>query len=222
MTNVRAIPYVAFAVALAFGLMGNSALGQSPVQLKAHAVSFQTAKADPQTAPALFQLSQGFGVLPPVDGSGFDEWPCFGGMTDCSTIAAGGVVIGTPSYTWSLANCDASQSNSAACGQIFWFYEDDTGDSTDHLIVSITGKQGTNYVLDTGNYDFGPNPYADQVTVIAGDLAFGTLGQTGKGNGLCRHSNKTCVNPVAGLVDITVTTTVGPSHIKSSFKVNLK
>jgi hypothetical protein len=180
----------------------------------------------------LFQLSTGMGVLPPVDGGGVDEWPCFGGgsQADCSSIGPGGVVLGIPSYTWPFSPCDAATPTSTNCGQIFWFYEDDTGDTTDHLIVQIVAKQGSNMVLNTGPYDFGPNPFGGipgAVIVISDDVAFGTLGQTGKGNGYCfdpqaTKQKYTCSDPFPGLVTITVTTKVGPSKITSHFDVNLQ
>ena len=74
----------------------------------------------------------------------------FSNAPDCSQIAAGGVVIGQVAYTQSLANCDASAAGAPNCGQIFWFYEDDTGDNTDDLVATIVVKQGKNYIMDTG------------------------------------------------------------------------
>ena len=173
----------------------------------------------------LVQLSQGFGALPPKDGGGSDEWPCFAGNPDCASIASGGVVIGEPHFTWSLAACDANSASSTNCGQIFWFYEDDTNDTTDDLIVTIRAKQGTEYVLDTGAMNLGPNPYGATpatLVVMTDDTAFGTLGQSGKGNGYCQDSHYTCVDPVAGIVTITVTTQVGPSKIMGTFDVGLE
>jgi hypothetical protein len=178
-------------------------------------------------AKKLEQLSSGFGILPPVDGGGNDEWPCFPNQNangaDCSAIATGGVVIGTPAYTQSLANCDNSGSTYAACGQVFWFYEDDTGNNTDDLVVSIVAKQGAKYVMDTGPFNFGANPFpAGSVVVISDDTSFGTVGQTGPGNGNCAGSTETCVNPVKGVVSVTVTTTVGTSTITSKFNLFLE
>jgi hypothetical protein len=176
----------------------------------------------------LFQLASGFGVLPPVDSGGNDEWPCFPNANangaDCSQIATGGVVLGTPAYTQSLANCDADSSSSTSCGQIFWFYEDDTGDNTDPLIVSIEVKQGTKVILDTGKIPLAsPNPFpAGSVIIISDDVAFGTLGETGKGNGFCAGTKVVCVNPVAGIATVTLTTTVGQSKITSHFNINLQ
>jgi len=128
----------------------------------------------------------------------------------------------TPGYTQSLAACDDNTSTISNCGQIFWFYEDDTGDSTDDLIVTIAVKQGKNYIADVV-YDFGPNPFpAGSVVIISDDTAFGTLAESGPGNGFCYYSTETCVNPKAGAAVATVTTTVGTSTIKSTFSIFLK
>jgi hypothetical protein len=176
----------------------------------------------------LFLLGSGFGALPPVDGGGNDEWPCFSGSSDpnaadCSQISAGGVVIGTPAYTWSLASCNGNTSASPNCGQLFWFYEDDTGDSTDNLIVSLTVKQGTNFILATGNIDLGPNSFPPgSIVVIYDDTAFGTMGETGKNNGFCAGSKKTCANPLKGIATVNFTTKVGASKISGRFNINLQ
>ena len=175
----------------------------------------------------LYELSSGFGTLPPKDGSGDDEWPCVPNSAnpnypDCSNIAPGGIVIGVPGFTQSLSACDDSTSTISYCGQIFWFYEDETGDSTDDLIITIAAKQGKNYIADVV-YNFGPNPYtAGSVVIISDDTAFGTLGESGPSNGFCYYSTETCVNPKAGAATVTVTTTVGTSTIKSTFPIFLK
>jgi hypothetical protein len=210
-------------VIVAFAFSGQQALAQHHLQARVvSANQFNAMKAGP-AASLLFQLSSGMGVLPPLDGGGGDFWPCFGGGADCAAIPAGGVVIGTPAYTQSLANCDASAAGAPNCAQIFWFYEDDTGDNVSHLIVSLTVKQGANFVLDTGNFDFGANPFpAGSVIIISDDTAFGTLGGAGKNNGFCAGSNKICVNPVAGVATVTLTTKVGASKIAAKFNINLQ
>src|SRR5580698_9316239 len=219
MRKSRLFHALAICAMVAFFICSQQAFAQNVHHLQVRVVNPGGAHAQAKTEKkALEQLSSGFGVLPPVDSSGNDEWPCFPNQNangaDCSQIAAGGVVIGAPAYTQSLANCDASAAGAPNCGQIFWFYEDDTGDGTDDLIVSIVVKQGTEYILDTGNFDFGPNPFpAGSVVVISDDVAFGTLGETGKNNGFCDGSKKTCVNPVAGIATVTVTTKVGASKI---------
>jgi hypothetical protein len=221
MKKSRLFQVAASLAIVVFFLCGQQALAQH--HLQAHVVPGVGGGNGPEVASLLFQLATGMGVLPPLDGGGLDQWPCFGGSPDCSTIAAGGVVIGTPSYTKSLTACDANVVGAPNCGQIFWFYEDDTGDNTDHLIVSITVKQGANYILDTGNFDFGPNPFpAGSVIIISDDTAFGTLGAVGKNNGFCAGSGKTCVNPVAGVANVVVNTKVGTSKISAKFNLNLK
>jgi len=214
---------------VAFIVCGQQALAQTVHHLQARAVSQNGAHAQAKTEKkVLEQLMSGFGFLPPVDGSGNDEWPCFpnGGNpndADCASIAAGGVVLGAPAYSQSLANCDANASTSPNCGQIFWFYEDDTGNNTDNLVVSIVVKQGKNFILDTGPFNFGANPFpAGSVIVISDDVAFGTLGQTGPGNGFCAGSTESCINPVKGVAAVTITTTVGTSTITSKFNMFLQ
>jgi hypothetical protein len=191
----------------------------------------QSAVKAPTGFDELFQLSYGFGALPPLDGSGYDEWPCDPSPAnpnypDCSNIASGGVVIGTPAYTVSLSACNANSPTSTNCGQIFWFYEDDTNDNTDDLIVSIVVKQGSNFILDTGSIDLGPNPNTPgSVVVISEDVAFGTLGETGKNNGYCGYyekSNKICSDPLQGIAVVTISTKVGPSKIMKTFDINLQ
>ena len=224
------LPVVVIMAIVAFTVGGQQALAQSPHHLQFKVVSPAQADRVPKGAkekPVLEQLMAGFGVLPPVDGGGNDEWPCFPNQNangaDCSTIATGGVVVGQPPFTQSLSACDANSASSANCGQIFWFYEDDTGDTTDDLVISVVIKQGKNYILDTGAYDFGPNPFpAGSVVVIYDDTAFGTLGQTGPGNGFCAGSTETCVNPISGKATATVTTTVGTSTIKTEINMFLE
>lgn len=178
----------------------------------------------------LIPLAAGFAALPPLDGNNNDEWPCepynpdANNDADCSSVAAGGLVIGTPAYTWSLADCDADTPTSTNCGQVFWSYEDDTGDNTDDLVVSIAAKQGTAYLLDTGNINLGVNTAAVGSTVVLShDTAFGTLGATGRNNGYCAGSNKVCSNPLTTApITITVTTEVGRYKLMKSFKVVLQ
>jgi hypothetical protein len=226
MTKSRWFQVLALTAILVCVFCGQQAFAEDPDHIQIQALSGVHSDKTVKEKKALEELSSGFGVLPPVDGSGNDEWPCFPNQNangaDCSSIATGGVVIGTPAYTQSLSNCDASASGASNCGQVFWFYEDDTGDTTDDLVVSIVVKQGKNYILDTGPFDFGANPFGGApgtVVVISDDTAFGTLGQTGPGNGFCAGSTETCSNPVAGAATATVTTTVGKSTIKATFNM---
>jgi hypothetical protein len=230
MTKSRLFLVLASLAIVVFFVCGQPALAQSPHHLqvrvvpRAHANGVHSQSAVKEKA-VLEQLSSGFGVLPPVDGGGNDEWPCFAASNnpnspDCSQISAGGVVIGEPAFTQSLSACDANVSGAPLCGQLFSFYEDDTGNNTDNLLVSIVVKQGKNYILDTGIFNFGPNPFpAGTVIVIYDDTAFGTLGQTGPNNGFCAGSNLTCVDPKAGKATATFTITVGTSTIKSTINM---
>ena len=223
MTKSRWFQVLALTVILACMVCGQQALAENPHHLQIRAVNingFESQKGAKEKK-VLEELSSGFGVLPPVDGSGNDEWPCFPNQNangaDCSSIATGGVVIGQPAFTQSFSACDADSDSSTNCGQVFSFYEDDTGDNTDDLVVSIVVKQGKNYIMDTGPYNFGPNPFSPgTVIVISDDTAFGTLGQTGPGNGYCAGSTETCVNPVPGKATATFTITVGISTIKAT------
>ncbi len=226
MTKSRMFQVFASITIVVFFICGQQAVAQHHLQFKV--VSGPQANVHPPKGPkekaVLEQLSSGFGFLPPVGADGGDSWPCFAGNTDCSTIAPGGVVIGYPAYTQSLSACDASTASATNCGQIFWFYEDDTNNNTDDLVVSVVVKQGVDYILDTGSVVLAsPNPFAPgTVIVISDDAAFGTLGQTGPGNGYCAGSTESCVNPKAGIATVTITTTVGTSTIKSSFKMFLE
>jgi hypothetical protein len=233
MTKSRLFLVLASLAIVAFFICGQQALAQNPHHLQIRALPATHANGThppkgPNEKKVLQQLAAGFGVIPPIDGSGNDEWPCFpnGGNpndADCASIAPGGVVLGAPAYTQSLADCDASASGAPNCGQVFWFYEDDTGDNVDDLVVSIVIKQGKNYILDTGDFNFGPNPFAaGSVIVISDDVAFGTYGQTGPGNGACAGSTESCVNPIKGIATATITTTVGTSTIKSTVKMFLQ
>ncbi len=212
-----------------FFVCGQQAVAQHHLQFRV-VPGVHADKADPLKAKekaVMEQLSSGFGFLPPVDGGGNDEWPCFPNQNangaDCSTISAGGVVIGQPAFTQSLSACDANTGTSTNCGQFFSFYEDDTGDNTDDLVVSIVVKQGKNYILDTGIVNLGINPFpAGSIVVIYDDAAFGTLAQTGPGNGYCAGSTETCINAVAGKATATFTITVGTSTIKTTINMFLE
>jgi hypothetical protein len=226
MTKSRWFQVLAITAILACIVCGQQALAENPHHLQIRAVNANG--VDPlkgaKEKKALEQLSSGFGVLPPVDGGGNDEWPCFPNQNangaDCSAIAAGGVVIGQPAFTQSFSACDADSDTSTSCGQMFSFYEDDTGDNNDDLVVSIVVKQGKNYIMDTGSVDLGPNPFSPgSVVVIYDDTAFGTLAQSGPGNGYCAGSTETCVNPIPGKATATFTITVGTSTIKTTISM---
>jgi hypothetical protein len=108
MTRLRFFPCAVLAAVVALCVFGQPAMAQSArnINFTVQRVPAQQLGLGPQVTPLLFQLSQGFGVAAPPDSGGNPQWPCFGGSADCSTIAPGGVVIGTPAHTWSLTACD--------------------------------------------------------------------------------------------------------------------
>jgi hypothetical protein len=222
---------VAFSIAV-FTVLGQQALaqdGHSDVRIQitppSHPLELRT--PNPGADGVMVPLISGFSVLPPTDG-GFDAWPCQpttgDNSADCSSISPGGLVIGTPAYTWSYAACDADSSMSTNCGQVFWSYEDDTGDNTDDVLVSVSAKQGTAVLLDTGKINLGVNTAAAGSTVLISlDTAFGTLGATGKNNGYCAGSGKTCANPLSSApITIMMNTTIGRYKLMKSFKIILE
>jgi hypothetical protein len=174
----------------------------------------------PSEPPNLYPLNAQFGQLP-TNYDGQDQWPCYGGGADCSSINSNGVVVGIPVNAWSLSACDNNSPPANPCGQVYFFYQDVTGDTTDDLILTVTVKQGSNYIFAKGPADLGPNPYYEEVVVFSGDKAFGTQGQSGKGNGWCAGSKHTCVDPVAGVANGVATMQVGPYEMKQKFSFYL-
>jgi hypothetical protein len=203
--------------ALAFG--SSSAIAASHFYITANPMANSEASSiQASVTPNLHGIIADFGVLPPSS-----DWPCYGGGGDCASIASGGLVIGAPNFTWSLANCDSkTKKETAGCGQLFWMYEDDTDDTTDDLTLSVVVTQGKNYILDISD-DRGPNPYGAGVIYAYGNFAFGTMGNhTGPGNGWCSVDTVTCVNPKKGLANVVVTTTVGTYSVTQKFEINLQ
>ena len=188
----------------------------------AHAVPLQQPGAvRPSIPPGLYPMNAQFGQLP-SNYNGTDLWPCYGGGANCTSIDQNGVVLGIPVYAWSLASCNNNAPPATPCGQIYFFYQDLTGDQTDDLILTVTVKQGSNYIFAKGPVDIGPDPYYMEDVVFSGDKAFGTQGQAGKGNGWCTGSKHTCVDPVAGVANGEITMQVGPYEMKQKFAINLQ
>ena len=207
-------------ILLAFAAL---AFGSSSAIAAPHIGAYPTAHSDtspgiPSAGPGLYGIIADFGVLPPSDSG---DWPCYAGGSECSTIAAGGLVIGAPNFYWSLAACDAkSDKDTSACGQLFWLYQDNTNDTTDDLVVSVEAMQGKNHILDL-SYDFGANSGAGTFYVWW-DVAFGTIGEkTGPGNGWC-EGETTCSNPKAGLANVAITTSVGSYSVTQKFQINFQ
>jgi hypothetical protein len=196
--------------------------GQQPdIGFTAHAFPLQrSGSLPPSEPPNLYPLNAQFGQLP-TNYDGQDQWPCYGGGADCSSINSNGVVVGIPVNAWSLSACDNDSLPATPCGQIYFFYQDLTGDTTDDLILTVTVKQGSNYIFAKGPANLGPNPYYEEVVVFSGDKAFGTQGQSGKGNGWCAGSKHTCVDPVAGVANGEAVIQVGPYEMKEKFSFYL-
>ena len=131
------------------------------------------------------------GTYPPLDSSGNDYWPCFTGGTDpdCSSIPAGGIVIGTPYQEWNPTTC-----NSGACAQVFWSFTSLTVSGT--VTVSETITQGTNTIYQSGSTDLGAG--------TAPFLSF-VWDEIGTGPGACSG----CVAATKGAAKITTTVTIG-------------
>jgi hypothetical protein len=247
-------------LAIAFFVCGQPALAQNNSQSK---VPFQIKVMPPRPPEAypeisietatpanLYGLSQTFTAPSPSNNSdGSPIWPCFGSNStnpDCPTIGnpmitfpSGGVAVGSPAYSWSLANCNQTTTSSPACGGTETFYEDDTpATTTDDLLYTLTATQiqgsVVKYILDTGTIDFLTNPFGGNsppaVIVVSGNTGFGTMGITGVNNGNCSGdvnypsasdpntslfviaANKTCVAPISGLVTLTATTEIATPH----------
>jgi hypothetical protein len=211
---------LAFA-ALAFG--SSSAIAASQFHIFANPSPHSKASPGiPSAGPGLYPILADFGLQPPGDD---DEWPCYAGGPGCSSISAGGIVIGDPNFYWSLADCDAkTKKDTSACGQLFWMYYDNTNDTTDDLAISIVVTQGKDTILDLFQ-DFGPNPFGSGVIYVYGDVAFGTIGnKTGPYNGWCAAAGTaaTCSNPKAGLANVALTTTVGGYSVTQKFQIDFE
>ena len=171
---------------------------------------------------ALRSLSAAFTQVNPsvTNADGTDLWPCFGyppgPNLDCPTVGNptvplpfGGVILGFPSYVWSLQNtppgspgsgygCDAYQNGTTGpygtdykpCGQIAAWYEDDTFDSTDDLLQRVIVTQGKTIIYDSGTVDYGPagpNVAYPVDVILSTDANFGVWPGAGFGrnNGNC-------------------------------------
>ncbi|HSZ61500.1 MAG TPA: hypothetical protein VK828_06865 [Terriglobales bacterium] len=187
----------------------------------------QHSQALPATypAPGLYGVTQAFAGSPynpnqPGNGwtnntDGVELWPCFGdggGNGNCPSIGNpaigfGGIAIGDPFFTWSLAACDGTTNGTqnpytwdqgatwnpyaingfyVPCGQITTFYQDYANDNTDEILWRAQVTQGLNVIADTGTQDWGPNPYGGgELIVFYQDFNFGALGDTGPNNGNC-------------------------------------
>jgi hypothetical protein len=256
MKKVLALPLFALLAVVALSICGPRAYAAE--NHNKYTIKFVPHRTDAVATPAalannLYSVGAWFAATsyPTANTDGSNLWPCFGSYDgsststenpDCPTIGSpkvgfpiGGVVLGTPSYSWSLAACNATSSTSPECGETETWYEDDTNDlsATDELLYTIEATQGTTVIADSGTVDFGPNPYAGGSPaydiIIYGPQNFGNMGVTaGPNNGNCIPNEgyplataanpgsvyvvaagKTCGVPTTGAVSLTATTEVG-------------
>jgi len=208
--------FAAIAVIVAFAVGGHPALAAAP-QFHRSVIGHVPAQVSPDTtdttAPTIFQLVTTFGTLAPIDESGDNyAWPCLTGdpinNPDCSSIPAGGLVIGLPTYTVSLANC---LDPNVACIAGVEVVEDDNPSTTKDFNWGLRITQGDAVILDTGMLNFGPN-MPNTIQFIGGDL------NVGPGN--CAVG--TCVAPVAGKATATTYTWVGTSVAVGHATINFQ
>jgi|ERR1700693_83451 len=266
MTKSRWYRVLASIALAAFFAFGQQALAQDDAQSKIPFHVRVVPRAATDVSPDVTSLAAPVANLYPlsavltatsdptyVNSDGTDLWVCLGMLPngeenpDCPTIGnpsipfpAGGIVVGVPSYSWSLAKCNGTSTATPPCGQLETVYEDATNDSTDDLLFTIVVTQGTGdsttWIYDSGTINFGPNQYVvgippSNIVYIAGDTGLGNSGvTTGPNNGNCLAStnyptssdpstvefniqgNKTCSSVVAGLATFTVTTELATPH----------
>ena len=149
-------------------------------------------------------------------------------LAECNGTTNGTTVPYTLGETWNWTEING---NYVPCGQINSFYQDFTGDTTDEVLWRAVVPQGRNVIADTGIEDWGPNPWG-----LPGPAAYSSLGRTSTSalwaTRLARttvtvcpttitpllgrprrirslpQEDHTCVDPVAGLATILVTTEI--------------
>jgi len=206
MTKSRLFQIFACLAIVAFFAIGQRALAEENHQLlqlkvvpRANAGRDTTFNPEAAMPKSLFGIAATFAPYA-LDSSGADEWPCFGGdlslYPDCPGIAPEGVVVGRPSYGWALSACDSNTNGTTftsyvPCGQMAWWYEDDTADTTDDLVSSWVVTQGTTIIADSGLWDLGPNRAVNGYgNVFYKDQSFGgwTGSTVGLNNGNCNNN----------------------------------
>ncbi len=208
MTKIRMFMFAALAAFLVFGVSGQAQTAWEPhVKMMAVPMSHPV---DPDAASKLHTTQTGMAVGAPADSSGNAYWPCFTGTSDpdCSSIPEGALVNGWSLYTWNLPACTSS---SAACGEIYWFVEDDFASTKYNVVATVTVTQGTSTIY-TNKYNYGKNPGSGYIFIVAFDAAFGV--------GDCFNGG-TCVAPVAGAAVISTTFTIGSQQATSKATILL-
>lgn len=217
MTKIRMFMIAALAVVVALGVCGQPAHAQELITnpyLHGAVIGRVPIEADavPDAAAAqVHELTTSMDVLPPLDADNNPEWPCFGGGTDCASIATDGLVIGAPFYTWSLKTCTSS---TYACGELTWTFETDVKSTTAAVSFLVTVTQGTTTkttIYKSASLSGGTNPGTGYVEVWALPIAFGP--------GDC--ATGTCGTPVAGPATLTVVTTIGTQKATGTATITL-
>jgi len=209
MTKLHMFMSAALAATAALGVPG-PALAQDSAGFDPHLSVTAVAKVpiqdiSPDTAaPAMLGGELALGTLPPVDGSGYEYWPCFTGVsTDCISIPAGGIVSGIPHLFWSKKTCTSKKT---ACAQLTWWFQDNSTDTTDDLIITISANQGKKFILYQ-TFDVGSNDCCSGYLVdLATNVAFGP--------GNC--GTETCSKPEDGEVTLQALAIVGSSTATAS------
>jgi len=199
MTKIRTFMVAALAAIVALGVCAQAhaqTISLGPHLRLVAVATVPTAAVPSETTQEMIGGAFALGVIAPLDGSGNPYWPCLTGGpdADCSSIPSGAWVSGIPYLSWSYS-CSGGP-----CAEFFWWFQDGTVDTVDHLVMEISIKQGKRTVFDTGALDVGPNPYPQRLTSLYGELAFGP--------GNCA-AGITCSNPVTGKATIEATATVG-------------
>jgi hypothetical protein len=128
------------------------------------------------------------GPNPPATG----DWPCFGGSTDCSSVMAGGLVVGTPEALWSKS-C-------SGCGQIYYTFQTTTATGTANVVITVTqGSPAKTLFKTSGSIGTIPKNIIEVVNVTG--VSF--------------------TGAVAGAATINISTTIGTATIKGAAKIVL-
>jgi len=125
---------------------------------------------------------------PPATG----DWPCFGGGSNCASIAAGGLVIGVPVQVWPKSR--------SGCGQIYSTFQTTTATGTGNVTVTVT--QGSP---------------AKTIFKISGSIGT-VLGNTIEALNV---SGVSFTGAVAGAATINVSTKIGLVTIKGAARIVL-
>ncbi len=141
MTKKCNILYAALAVAVAFGICGPKTLNAQDATAGpvGHLGQVGQIPVDPADTPDATAATMYMGILgvtnnPPTGGA-TPSWPCVGGTGDpeCSSIAAGGFVVG---FSYQLISTDGN-------GQVYWTFTTTTATGTADFKLTVTQGKTT-------------------------------------------------------------------------------